>query len=212
MFPVRVYQVTLAWALGGHCRFTPSCSHYALEAIEKHGILKGWTLAMWRLMRCQPLCKGGHDPVPPVAPKPGTVVNSPKSQSSKKENDERPDAHSLKNQFHVRTEKFDAITVVGVAVAIAVILFGNMYFSKQRAIEKERLEPLRPKSGCASLRQNPLKRPIPPSLPVLKKIRSKPTRRPSPCRSRSKKPAGPGRCHRKGRQAGSRPHRPRRDP
>jgi putative membrane protein insertion efficiency factor len=66
MFPIRVYQYTLAWLLGGHCRFTPSCSHYALEAIEKHGFIKGWCLAVWRILRCQPLCKGGPDPVPPV--------------------------------------------------------------------------------------------------------------------------------------------------
>ncbi|HLX60042.1 MAG TPA: membrane protein insertion efficiency factor YidD [Planctomycetota bacterium] len=66
MFPIRVYQATLAWALGGHCRFTPSCSHYALEAIEKHGFFKGWWLACWRLLRCQPFCKGGYDPVPPA--------------------------------------------------------------------------------------------------------------------------------------------------
>ena len=77
MFPIRVYQVTLAWAMGGHCRFTPSCSHYALEAIETHGFVKGWWLALCRLARCQPLCKGGHDPVPPV------------SQPSKKEKVER---------------------------------------------------------------------------------------------------------------------------
>ncbi len=66
MFPIRVYQVTLAWAMSGHCRFEPSCSIYALEAIEKHGVFKGWCLAMWRLARCQPCCKGGYDPVPPV--------------------------------------------------------------------------------------------------------------------------------------------------
>jgi len=69
MFPIRVYQVTLAWALGGHCRFEPSCSIYALEAIEKHGVVKGWCLAMLRLARCQPFCKGGYDPVPPCCGK-----------------------------------------------------------------------------------------------------------------------------------------------
>lgn len=66
MLPIRFYQVTLAWAMGGHCRFKPSCSIYALEAIEKHGVFKGWCLAIWRLARCQPCCKGGFDPVPPV--------------------------------------------------------------------------------------------------------------------------------------------------
>jgi putative membrane protein insertion efficiency factor len=70
MWPVRLYQCTLAYFLGGHCRFTPSCSHYALGAIERHGVIKGWCLALWRLLRCQPLCKGGFDPVPPVKFKP----------------------------------------------------------------------------------------------------------------------------------------------
>ena len=66
LLPIRLYQYTLAWLLGGHCRFTPTCSQYALEAIERHGVLRGWWLAMCRLCRCQPLCRGGYDPVPPV--------------------------------------------------------------------------------------------------------------------------------------------------
>jgi len=66
MWPVRFYQATLSWLLGGQCRFTPSCSRYALEAVEKHGVFKGWWLALGRIARCQPLCKGGHDPVPPL--------------------------------------------------------------------------------------------------------------------------------------------------
>jgi len=63
-FPVHVYCATLSWALGGQCRFQPTCSRYALQAIEQHGALKGWGLALRRLMRCHPFCKGGHDPVP----------------------------------------------------------------------------------------------------------------------------------------------------
>ena len=64
MLPVRAYQYTLAWLLGGHCRFTPTCSYYALEAIERHGVLKGWWLAVRRVSRCHPFCAGGYDPVP----------------------------------------------------------------------------------------------------------------------------------------------------
>jgi uncharacterized protein len=66
MLPIRLYQCTLSYILGGHCRFTPSCSYYALEAVEQHGVFKGWWLAIYRLLRCHPLCKGGFDPVPPV--------------------------------------------------------------------------------------------------------------------------------------------------
>ena len=47
------------------CRFEPSCSAYAMEAIMVHGVFKGLALTLWRLMRCQPFCKGGYDPVPP---------------------------------------------------------------------------------------------------------------------------------------------------
>ena len=46
------------------CRFVPTCSEYAVEAIGKYGIVKGSGLALWRLLRCHPLCRGGYDPVP----------------------------------------------------------------------------------------------------------------------------------------------------
>jgi len=46
------------------CRFIPSCSVYALEAIEKYGVLKGGWLSLRRVLRCNPFCKGGYDPVP----------------------------------------------------------------------------------------------------------------------------------------------------
>lgn len=51
------------------CRFIPTCSEYALEAIALHGAFKGSCLAIWRVLRCNPLCKGGYDPVPQKAPK-----------------------------------------------------------------------------------------------------------------------------------------------
>jgi hypothetical protein len=63
-FMIRAYQVLLSPFLGDHCRFTPSCSAYAMEAIEKHGALKGSWLALKRIGRCHPLCDGGYDPVP----------------------------------------------------------------------------------------------------------------------------------------------------
>ncbi len=46
------------------CRFCPTCSEYAIIAIEKHGAAKGGLLAIWRILRCNPFCKGGYDPVP----------------------------------------------------------------------------------------------------------------------------------------------------
>ena len=64
ILPIRVYQYLLSPWLGNHCRFTPSCSHYAIEAIEKHGAFKGFWLGVKRLARCHPWHAGGLDPVP----------------------------------------------------------------------------------------------------------------------------------------------------
>ncbi len=61
---IRIYQRTLSPLLGNHCRFYPSCSQYAVEALQIHGVFRGTAYAAWRLLRCQPFCKGGHDPVP----------------------------------------------------------------------------------------------------------------------------------------------------
>jgi putative membrane protein insertion efficiency factor len=62
---VRAYQLLLSPVLGGQCRFTPSCSTYALQALRAHGAMQGSGLAAWRVLRCNPWCQGGHDPVPP---------------------------------------------------------------------------------------------------------------------------------------------------
>jgi putative membrane protein insertion efficiency factor len=61
---VRGYQVFLGPLLGGHCRFTPSCSFYGIEALTKHGAWRGSRLTLRRLLRCQPWGGCGHDPVP----------------------------------------------------------------------------------------------------------------------------------------------------
>lgn len=61
---VRAYQVCLSPFLGQNCRFYPSCSHYAVEAIGRHGALKGGMLAARRLCKCHPWHPGGVDPVP----------------------------------------------------------------------------------------------------------------------------------------------------
>lgn len=61
---VRLYQSVLSPVLGPNCRFVPSCSDYALEALARHGALRGSGLAVRRLLRCNPWWAGGHDPVP----------------------------------------------------------------------------------------------------------------------------------------------------
>lgn len=61
---VRAYQVALGPWLGGHCRFYPSCSEYAIEAVREHGAWRGVALAARRLSRCHPLHRGGVDLVP----------------------------------------------------------------------------------------------------------------------------------------------------
>jgi putative membrane protein insertion efficiency factor len=66
LFFVRAYIVLLSPIFGGSCRFHPSCSNYALEAVSMHGARRGAGLAMKRLLRCSPFTKGGFDPVPEV--------------------------------------------------------------------------------------------------------------------------------------------------
>jgi putative membrane protein insertion efficiency factor len=63
-FLIRAYQVALSPLLGQNCRFYPSCSHYAIEAIEEHGALRGVWLTVKRISRCHPWHEGGFDPVP----------------------------------------------------------------------------------------------------------------------------------------------------
>ena len=64
IFAIHLYRLTLAPFLGGNCKFYPSCSHYAEQAIKIHGPKRGTLLAAKRLLRCRPFTKGGHDPVP----------------------------------------------------------------------------------------------------------------------------------------------------
>jgi putative membrane protein insertion efficiency factor len=61
---IRVYQIALSPYFGNQCRFYPTCSEYAMDAIAKHGALKGGWLAIRRIGRCHPYHPGGHDPVP----------------------------------------------------------------------------------------------------------------------------------------------------
>ena len=79
--PVRAYRATFSPIVGFNCRYQPTCSAYALEALEKHGGIKGSYLAAKRIGRCHPLCKSGYDPVP-----------DPKHSVSPKETEDTPDA------------------------------------------------------------------------------------------------------------------------
>ena len=62
---IRIYQRFISPLLGQHCRFYPSCSRYAVEALQVHGAFRGSYYAIRRIFRCQPFCAGGYDPVPP---------------------------------------------------------------------------------------------------------------------------------------------------
>ncbi len=66
-FLIRAYQLAVSPLLGPRCRFHPSCSQYALEALTRHGALRGSWLALRRLARCHPFHPGGYDPVPDAA-------------------------------------------------------------------------------------------------------------------------------------------------
>lgn len=68
---IKLYQKTLSFDHGlisvffpqGYCKYQPTCSEYGYQAIEKYGILKGGIMVIWRILRCNPFSKGGHDPV-----------------------------------------------------------------------------------------------------------------------------------------------------
>jgi uncharacterized protein len=66
--PIRLYRLLLAPALGPRCRYLPSCSDYALEALARHGVLRGGWLALRRILRCHPWGGFGYDPVPGPEP------------------------------------------------------------------------------------------------------------------------------------------------
>lgn len=63
---IRAYQLLISPVLPGTCRYLPSCSSYAIDAVAQHGPLKGGALALWRILRCNPWGGAGYDPVPPT--------------------------------------------------------------------------------------------------------------------------------------------------
>ena len=64
VIPIKLYQLLISPILGPNCRFNPTCSNYAIQAINKHGPFKGTWLAVKRISRCHPWGGSGHDPVP----------------------------------------------------------------------------------------------------------------------------------------------------
>ncbi len=73
LLPVKFYRREISPLTGPCCRFTPTCSAYCMEAVRTHGILRGAALTAWRILRCNPLCHGGYDPVPPPRGKRGST-------------------------------------------------------------------------------------------------------------------------------------------
>ncbi len=63
VLPIRLYQILISPAVGARCKYYPSCSDYAVQAVQRFGILRGLILAGWRLLRCNPWSHGGFDPV-----------------------------------------------------------------------------------------------------------------------------------------------------
>ncbi len=60
----KLYKRFISPLLPNACRFHPTCSEYAMQAFERYGVIRGGLLTGWRLLRCNPFCRGGHDPVP----------------------------------------------------------------------------------------------------------------------------------------------------
>ena len=83
---IRLYQKFISPLKPPCCRFTPSCSTYAIEAFMKRGFFVGFALTVWRILRCNPFCKGGYDPVPerkPRKPRPADTGDITETENNK---------------------------------------------------------------------------------------------------------------------------------
>jgi hypothetical protein len=78
---VRAYRLVLSPWLGSGCRFAPTCSAYALDALERHGAAVGSALTLGRIARCHPWCEGGFDPVPTAPPRLFTALVRPRADA-----------------------------------------------------------------------------------------------------------------------------------
>lgn len=79
---IRLYRVSLSGWLGGQCRYHPTCSHYAEEAIVVHGAMRGSAMAIWRVLRCNPFGSGGYEPVGPPIKYEHVIPNVPISKGT----------------------------------------------------------------------------------------------------------------------------------
>jgi putative membrane protein insertion efficiency factor len=79
---IKLYRITISGWLGGQCRFSPTCSRYAEEAIRTHGAVRGSALTIGRILRCNPFGRGGIDPVPPRRRAYDTAIRKPSSGAS----------------------------------------------------------------------------------------------------------------------------------
>ncbi len=82
---IRLYRRFISPWKPPCCRFTPSCSAYALEAYQKRGFFVGTALSVWRLLRCNPFCRPGYDPVPARRPKRIPLTDKPPNEQSPKQ-------------------------------------------------------------------------------------------------------------------------------
>lgn len=86
--PIRFYRRFISPLKSPCCRFTPTCSAYALEALREWGAIRGSALAIWRVLRCNPFCAGGHDPVPVNQRKRDRLARRAAKRAQRKQNRE----------------------------------------------------------------------------------------------------------------------------
>ena len=97
LYPIGFYRRWISPFLPPHCRYYPTCSEYAVQAVSTHGAARGTRLALWRLLRCNPFSPGGFDPVPPIVHRtapPGTpaTAHPPRAADAPADANDAPEA------------------------------------------------------------------------------------------------------------------------
>jgi putative membrane protein insertion efficiency factor len=101
MLLVGLYRRWISPFTPPSCRFTPTCSGYALEALRTHGFLKGSALSAWRILRCNPFVKGGYDPVPPAS-RSGRARSGDKARTETKRQEKPPAFRPIRTPARLR--------------------------------------------------------------------------------------------------------------